>query len=257
MARTGLLPQLRRYTHEQRVEIAHCISNLVLDKYGKDVLAVFVYGSTSKRLDRPYSDLELIVVIRDSLEIRMKSYLFNGLVINIEYLQSSRFLKSAEQFAKDWHWEADQYRNRIVLYERDKWLVELDAAIKRNETTDPTEAIRKAFMMMTESTAVLKNDLLTNDKRGILMRGRTIAEDAARLVLLLNRNYVRTTSWFWKTAFDAPRKPNDFKKLVEKMSGFVPTSEKEVAAASETLYKEIYDLVVDYTSGIERSELWV
>lgn len=252
-----MLPQLRKYTHEQRLEIAHRISNLVLDKYGKDVLAIFVYGSTSKKLDRPYSDLELIVMIRDGLEIPMKSYLFNGLILNIEYLQSSRFLESAERFTKDWHWEADQYRNRIVLYDRDQWFSELDAATKRSETADPTEAIRKSFMMMTESMAVLKNDLLTNDNRGILMRGRTIAEDAARIVLLLNRKYVTTTSWFWKIAFDAPKRPNDFKKLVEKMSGFVPTTTKEVAAASERLYKEIYALVSDHASGIQRSELWV
>ena len=252
-----MLPQLQRYTHEQRLEIAHRISNLVLDKYGKDVLAVFVYGSTSKKLDRPYSDLELTVVTHDRVEIPMKSYLFNGLIINIEYLQSSRFLKSAEQFTKDWHWEADQYRNRIVLYDRDQWFSELDAAIKRSETADPNEAIRKAFMMMTESMSSLKNDVFTNNKNGILMRGRTIAEDAARLVLLLNRKYVTTTSWFWKIAFDVPKKPNDFKKLVEKMSGFVPTTEKEVAAASERLYKEIYALVADHASRIERSELWV
>ena len=101
----------------------------MLDKYGQDVLAVFVYGSASKKLDRPYSDLELIVVFRDRVEIPMKSYLFNGLIINIEYLQSSLFLNSAEQFTKDWHWEADQYRNRIVLDERDQWFGELDAAI--------------------------------------------------------------------------------------------------------------------------------
>ena len=252
-----MLPQLRRYTHEQRLEIARRISNLVLDKYGKDVLAVFVYGSTSKKLDRPYSDLELIVVTRDRVEIPMKSYLFNGLVINIEYLQSSRFLKGAEQFTKDWHWEADQYRNKIVLYERDHWFSELAAAIKRNERVNPTEAIQKAFMMMTESMSSLKNEVITNNENGILMRGRTIAEDAARLVLLLNRKYVTTTSWFWKIAFDAPKRPNDFKKLVEKMSGFIPTTAREVAAASERLYKEIYALVADYIQGIERSELWV
>ena len=111
-------------------------------------------------------------------------------------------------------------------------------------------------MMMTESVASLENDLLTNDKNGILMRGRTIAEDAARLVLLLNRKYVTTTGWFWKIAFDARRKPNDFNILVEKMSGFVPT-EKEVAAVSERLYKEVYVLVAHYVSGIECGELWV
>ena len=252
-----MLSQLRRYTHDQRVEIAHQISDRVLAKYGKDVLAVYIYGSTSKKLDRPYSDLEMNVIVGDGVEIPMKSYLFNGLVVNIEYLQSSRFLNSAEQFTKDWHWEADSYRNRIVIYERDHWFDKLDRAIEKSERGDPTEAIRKSFMMMTESMAVLKNDLLTKDKNGILIRGRTLAEDAARIVLLLNRKYVTTTSWFWKITFDASKKPKDFEKLVEKMSGFVPTTEREIAAASERLYKEIHDLIANYVSGIEHHDLWV
>jgi len=62
-----------------------------------------------------------------------------------------------------------------------------------------------------------------------------LAEDAARIILLMNRKYVTTTSWFWKIAFDVPNKPEDFKKLVEKMCGFVPTIEKDIAVASERL----------------------
>lgn len=250
-----MLPQLQRYTHEQRVEIARRISNLVLDKYGDNVLAIFVYGSTSKNLDRPYSDLEISVIVRDGVEVPMKYYLLNGLVIQIEYVQSSVSLRAAENVTSNWHWEADQHRNRIVLYERDHWFRRLDEAIQRNKSENWSEAIRKSFMMMTESMASLKNDVITDNKNGILMRGRTIAENAARIVLLLNRKYVTTTSWFWKITFDVPKKPNDFKKLVEKMSGFVPTTDKQVVAASERLYKETYELVADYLSGIEQTEL--
>ena len=252
-----MLPQLRRYTNEQRVEIARRISNRVLDKYGSDVLAVFVYGSTSKKLDRPFSDLELIVVVHDGIEIPMKSYLFNGLVLNIEYLQSSKFLNAAEHFTANWHWESDQYRNRIVLYEHGEWFRGLEEAVKKNEKADSTEAIRKSFMMMTESMAIFKNDLLADDKIGILSRARVIADDAARIVLLFNRKYVITTSWFWKIVFDCKDKPKDFKKLIEKMCGFDSTSQREAMAASERLYKEVHELVKDYLVGIERGDLWV
>src|SRR3989442_4960073 len=88
-------------------------------------------------------------------------------------------------------------------------------------------------MMMTESMAVMKNAILTNDMIGVLSRGRVLAEDAARIVLLLNRKYVTTTSWLWKIVFDLQNKPKEFKELVEKMSGFVPTTPEEVVASSE------------------------
>jgi len=83
----------------------------------------------------------------------MRSYLHRGLIINIEFLKSSNVLDAAEQFTKNWHWEADQYRNRIGLFERDGWFGRLDEAVAKNDKTGSVEAVRKSFMMMTESMA--------------------------------------------------------------------------------------------------------
>src|SRR3989442_9247069 len=112
-------------------------------------------------------------------------------------------------------------------------------------------------MMMTESMAVMRNAIVIDDKFGVLSRGRVLAEDAGRMVLLLNRRYVTTTSWFWKIVFDSDKKPKDFKKLVAKMSGFVPTTREEVVACSERLYKEMGELVGHSGVKIERDDLWV
>jgi kanamycin nucleotidyltransferase len=252
-----LVPKLRKFTHEDRLKIAHHIADRVIKKYGNNVLAVYVCGSTSKTLDRPYSDLELIVVVRDRAEISMKYYLHRGLIIQIEYLKSSKILSDAEQFTDNWPWEADQYRNRIALYERDRWFKGLDEAVAKNDKKNSVVAIRKSFMMMTESMAVLRNAVLTNDKAGVLSRGRLLAEDAARILLLLNKRYVTTTSWLWKIVFGMRNNPKDFKKLVDKMSGFMPTTEEEVVASSERLFKEMSELVTHYGVKIERDHLWV
>jgi len=239
------------------LRIAHQISARIVKKYGRDVMAVYVCGSTSKRLDRPYSDLEMIVAIRDRAEIPMKYYLYRGLIVHIQYLNSSNILDAAKQLTDNWHWEADQYRNRIDLYERDGWFTRLEEAVEKNDKADSAEAIRKSFMMMTESTAFMRNATLTKDKIGVLSSGRTLAEDAARIVFLMNRRYVTTTSWFWKILFDLRNKPKDFNELVEKMCGFVPTTAEEVVASSERLYKEMSDIVTHYGVKIERDDLWV
>jgi len=252
-----LFPKLRKLTHEERLTIARLISDRVVEEYGTDILAAYVCGSTSKKLDRPYSDLELIVVVRDRAEIPMKYYLHRGLIIQTQYLKSSNILDAAKQFTDNWHWEADQYRNRIDLYERDGWFRKLDEAVAKNDKADSLETIRNSFMMMTESMASMRNAILTKDKIGILSSGRVLAEDAARILLLLNRRYVTTTSWFWKIVFDLEKKPKDFKELVEKMCGFVPTTGEQVVASSERLYKEMRKLVRDYGVKIERDNLWV
>jgi len=239
------------------LRIARRISGRVLEKYGSKILAVYVCGSTSKNLDRPFSDLELIVVVRDGVEIPMKYYLYKGLIIEVDYLQSSNILRASERFTDNWHMEADQYRNRIVLFDRGRWFNSLERAVAKNEKADVREAIRKVFLMMTESRAVLKNAVLAKDKIGIFSRARIIGEDAARIVFLLNRTYVTTTSWFWKIAFEAPKKPKDFRVLIEKICGFRSTTPKEAVAASEMLYREMCELVGAERRDVERVDLYV
>src|SRR2546425_7940550 len=178
---------LRKFTHEGRLRIAHQISDRIVEKYGSDILASYVCGSTSKKLDRPFSDLELIVVVRDQAEISMKYYLHQGLIIQIEYLKSSDTLAAAERLTDNWPWEADQYRNRIALYERDGWFRKLDEAVDRNDKAPTVEAIRKSFLMMTESMAVFRNGMLTKGTVGDFSRGDGVAEGAAIIDNLLNR----------------------------------------------------------------------
>ena len=85
--------------------------------------------------------------------------------------------------------------------------------------------------------------------------GRVIAEDAARIVFLLNRRHVTTTSWFWKIVFGLRNRPKDFRELVEKMCGFVPTNVEEVVGSSGKLYREMSELLTRYGVKIERDDL--
>ena len=45
----------------------------------------------------------------------MKYYLHHGLLIQIEYLKSSKIFAEAEQLTDNWPWEVEEYRNRIGL----------------------------------------------------------------------------------------------------------------------------------------------
>src|SRR2546430_8323820 len=98
----------------------------------------------------------------------MKYYLHQGLIIQIEYLKSSDTLAAAERLTDNWPWEADQYRNRIALYERDGWFRKLDEAVERNDKAATVEAIRKSFLMMTESMAGVRNTIVSNATAGVL-----------------------------------------------------------------------------------------
>ena len=250
--------KLRKFTHEERVEIAQRISSLLLDKYKDSVLAVFIYASTAKKLDRPYSDLEIAAVMRDGIDIPTKSYLYKGLLIETYYPQESNLLKEARKVGQNWPIEADQYRNRKVLFERDGWARRLEEAVEESEKADFSTALHHSTMAVLESLASLRNAALTGNSLDAKTRGFWFAYDAARLLLLLNRRYVITTSWFWKQTFECSDKPRDFESLVRTIAGFDRHESVETTSqAAEQLWDELLDMVESRGVNVESSQLIV
>ena len=122
---------LRKISHEHRVEIGRRISAQILETFCDRVLSVFITGSTAKALDRPYSDLEMMAIVKDNVEIPTKYYVYEGLLIQLDYRQESDFLKAAREPSRDWPIAADEYRNRIIMFEQDNWTRRLEEAVKQ------------------------------------------------------------------------------------------------------------------------------
>lgn len=230
----------------------------LVSRYRDAVLAVWIVGSTAKKLERPYSDLEMLCVFTDGLEVPPMKYLsHNGLIVDIGFSQESKLLEDARKVSMEWPWYADQYRNRIALFERDGWLTKLDQAVAENDRADFTDAIRTGALAMTETLAAVRNADYTRDHVALRSGAYWMAMDTAKLVLLLNRRYVLTTSWFWKQAFECPQQPEDFKKLVNTAAGFVDSTDAERVDAAEKLWKQTIKLVLAHGISIESTELTV
>lgn len=248
---------VRKVSHEERIEIGRQICTRILESYKERVLAVLIWGSTAKNLDRPYSDLEMASIVRDNVTIPTKYYIHNGLLVQIDYLQESAFLKEAREPGRDWPIGADEYRNRIVLFEREGWLQKLDEAVQENDRTDFNEALRFAALNMTESLAATRNALFKDDMVDLRTRAFYMAWDTARVVFLFNRKYVLTTSWYWKQLFECPVQPKDLRKLVDIVAGFVSSNREELVEAVERLWSETMVLVRARGVSIESDDIQV
>jgi kanamycin nucleotidyltransferase len=248
---------LRKVSHEERVKLGRKIASRILDTYKDAVLTVCIYASTAKRLDRPYSDLEILCVTTDGLEVKNKRYVYDGLLVEIDYFQASNFLKEAVRVGWDWHLGADQFRNRIVLFERGNWLKELEKAVAENDRADFIEELRWAIMSMTESLATVRNVHFKRDQRVLRTRAFSMACDAARVVFLYNRKYVLTTSWFWKQLFECKEQPKQFRKLVDIVAGFEKSTSTELVNATEELWRETMQMVQPCGISIESTNITV
>src|SRR5437660_7882137 len=248
---------LRDVSHEERVELERKIASQILDTHKDAVLAICIYASTAKKLDRPYSDLEMFCVVSDGLEVKNERYVYDGLLVEIDYFQESNFLKEATRVGWDWPLGADQYRNRIVLFERDNWLKKLEKAVAENDRAEFAEELRWATLTMTESLAAVRNAHFKGDLKDLRTRAFYMAWDTARVVFLYNRKYVLTTSWFWKQLFECQHQPKDFRNLIDIVAGFIESTQTELVDATEKLWLETITMVRARGFSIESIDIIV
>ena len=110
---------------------------------------------------------------------------------------------------------------------------------------------------MTESLAAVRNANLKDDLVDLRTRAFYLAWDTAKLVYLLNRKYVLTTSWFWKQLFECPEQPRDFRKLIDIAAGFAPSTKQELVETAERLWKATIIMVRKRGISIESAEILV
>ena len=249
--------QLKKHTHEERLQLSRQLSKQIVDTYGDKIVAVLVSGSTAKKLDRPYSDLEMIVIVRDGVEIPIAQYIHDGMSIQIDYVEGSSFLKDANRVTFNWPLSQDQFRNRIVLYDPTGWVSKLDKVVAESETADTRRTIGQLMSALYEGLEVIKNAELDHDEIGVRTAGFYLAWDAARLVLLMNKRYVLTSSWFWKETKDSALKPKGFWQREEKLAGFVTASVKEIVESAESLCEDMLKIVESLGISIEPDKLLV
>src|SRR5437899_8884438 len=128
--------QLKRHTHEERLQLSRQLSKQIVETYGDKIVAVLVTGSTAKNLGQTYSDLEMIAIVRDGVEIPIAQYIHDGMSIQIDYVEGSSFLKDASRITFNWPLSHDQFRNRIALYDPTGWVSKLDKIVAESETAD-------------------------------------------------------------------------------------------------------------------------
>lgn len=221
-------------SHDERIEIAERLAQEILRMYGDVVLAVFVTSSTARGLDLRHSDLELTAVVRD-VEVKNKTYVYRGLLIEIEYPQASAILKDVRGVTWRWPITAGGYRDRIVLHEGEGWLRHLDQAMDERDASDFSSGQRHATTAVIECLDKLRNARLAGDDLVARFNGFVLAEHAAVLVLFLNRRWMVTSRWLFAQAFECPAQPPEFRRLVEILIGVVPSTLAAVADAGERL----------------------
>lgn len=243
--------------HEERISIAGRLRDLILERYGDAVLAIFITSSTAKGLDQPFSDLELTAVVRDGTEIEDKSYVYRGLLVEIEYVPASRILKTAQRVTAHWPVEATVTGTGSCSSIVRAGSGHLERAVEERDAPDFASALRKALTATIESRDKLRNASLAGDVLNIRVFGHEAADETTNLVLFLNRRYMVTSRTFYMQAFDCRVQPPAFRPRVELLLGVLLSSPEEMARTAEDLVADLVDLARTHGVSVDMSDLIV
>ncbi|HST57366.1 MAG TPA: nucleotidyltransferase domain-containing protein, partial [Longimicrobium sp.] len=102
---------LRPHTHEERMVVARALVPRLRDRFGDGLRAVALSGSVARGDDRAFSDLELVVFLRDPPPADEDPYLqrvVDGMLVEAEYVTEADYLARYEKLAADWYLAASE-----------------------------------------------------------------------------------------------------------------------------------------------------
>lgn len=206
-------PQPR--THEDRLALAQHIKERALALYGSDVLAIGIYGSTAQGEDGPYSDLEMMVIVRTGVS-HTHEWTTGSWKAEVNVRMLADALDSAADLADDWPLTQDEFAHVLPLHDPNAIFARL-----RQRVFDHSDDEFRTLMR-----GVIVGDILelVGKWRNMQAHGAfahlpalviKLAQHTAWLIGIANRRLYSTSANVFTEALQLPDRPAGFDALCE------------------------------------------
>jgi len=91
-----------KMNHAERVQTANKLTEMMVKKYGDDVLLGGIFGSTAKGTDTEYSDLEMLFVVRDESKAKSFDFAYRGMPVTVVVQRISEVEKDITEVELEW-----------------------------------------------------------------------------------------------------------------------------------------------------------
>lgn len=211
-------PQPR--THADRMALAERISRRLFELHGSAVVAVGIYGSTARGEDGPYSDLEMMAIVREGEDHTHEWTAENWKAeVNVRTLAGA--LDSAGELDGEWPLVQGEFAHVLPLHDPGDIF-----ALLRRRVFDHSDAEFDALMR-----GVIVGDILelVGKWRNMQARGAfagmpalavKLAQHSVWLIGMANRALYSSSSQVFVEALQMPNRPPGFDAVCERvMSG--------------------------------------
>jgi len=233
-------------SHEQRIARAHAITQNVVERYGANVIAVGVYGSTARETDEPYSDLEIVVVLHEAVEPRNLEYYFEGWKNEVNFVTPDDLLAEVYEVDIDWPLRGGQFIGVLPLYDPTGYWLYLEEIAANIPVEVLTEALREAIVdEYLEHWAKFRNARLRGDDNFSRWAAWTLVWDAVRIVGLANRVYYPSRARAVPLSLTLPLQPEGYAAFVSIFESGDLTDIAQLESLAGTLHAGLLEMAAE------------
>jgi kanamycin nucleotidyltransferase len=245
-------------THEDRLAVARDLAQRILAKYGDAVLGIAIYGSVARGVDTSYSDIELKVITSDSVDEHDVEYVHrSGMKIEINYEHAENYLHRAGSVDTDWPIWAGQYRQQVVLFERENFFAQARQAVGSLKDKDFRAAQAQLIAEdLYELVQKIRGAWEHHHEENLRWWAGRFLWFSIMWLGLANREYFTSGNTVWEEVRKFAILPKDFESHLRALAGFKPSSVGEIYRAVEGLWTEIQRLA-DEQGVVWQSDEWL
>jgi len=234
---------LERYTHEERQKIIDRLTPMVQAEFGDNFLAFASIASFARNEDSHYSDLELIVFVKemaDPMKVFGVGKIVDGMLIEIYCYTPQGYLKYVRDVSKNWIISGSDKLSPIVnadlIAEMNRYCVEsLQAKCLEQAVSHWTE--------VQESAGKVLNAVAGDNRDGLLLVSADMVEHMLELLSFLNAVPFVTFGRFISQAKNSPEKPKNWDHLVDVFNAGIPAPDVFAALIDEVIteFEQIFE----------------
>lgn len=202
-------------TREEKMNMIRTITDRLMQRYGEDIIAVGVYGSTAYQKEGLYSDIEMHVVTKDSVTIPGHEFIYGKFKLELSCREKSKLFERARRLDDGWSIWAESYVNVLAIHDPEGIFAELKE-VPFQASEESVREMMRIFMIWEpyETMGKIRNNYENGNSSYIQLGAKDLAWQTAKLVGLANRTFYTTRARTFEESLHLKSKPDGYRELV-------------------------------------------
>jgi hypothetical protein len=239
--------------HRERVSLARKLSELLLKKYGDQIVLGGIYGSTAKGTDTEYSDLEMFFIVKNECKAMDFSFAYKGMPVSVCVRKLSDVEKDINEIDLDWPLKMGRLFNLKVTCGD----ASISKRFKRLLQKIPEEKFREFLAKETplcyEGLGRLKAVKIRGNTHEIGLFVAEVLMEFMLLTAIFNREFINHDYLGGlPESFKFKHLPKDYEKIAKKLMEWKSLNTDEIIQLAEKFVQNFVNFLAE--NGIKVKE---